>query len=313
MIAGRRLAITGDESIRAIQSAFPSIEPLDLGIDGPSLEIWTAPDPAGVTPWRDRATGVHATPDGAYAVVQRDPSSVEYFVPGTPPRLELIASPAALASGDLRAHPGNYAIASWLASRTVRTVHAGAAALGGRGVLFLGVGGRGKTTTSLACARDGFSFMGDDLCIVETGDAATGRPPLVHGMFATAKLNADSRMRLDASQWTELGTTPKGKTVVRIPAAIGFEHSVPLTAIVAVRAAKSLRTETRRIDSRDTFRLLILAAKQGTPGLVPTEWFSAAAALARDVPAFELDLTWEFDRVTSAVRDIINRVADRDT
>ena len=52
-LAGRRLAITGDESVRSIHSAFASIEPLELGIGGPSLEIVTAPDPAGMMPWRE--------------------------------------------------------------------------------------------------------------------------------------------------------------------------------------------------------------------------------------------------------------------
>jgi len=307
-LGGRRLIITGDESLQRIASAFANTEPLELGTGAPSLEVVTAADPAAMVPWRDLVTGVHARPDGALTVVQRRPSSVEHFVPGTPPRLKLIASPAALESGDLRAHPASYAISSWIASPTMRTIHAGAVALGGRGVLFVGVGGRGKTTTALACARAGFSFLGDDLCIVEAGDAGNGRPPFVHGMFATAKLNPDSRARLAAATWTELGITPKGKTVVRIPTEIGFERSVPLSAIVAVRVGESPRTETRRIDRREAFRLLIVAATQGNMASgVPTPWFSAAAALAREIPAFELSLVWELDRVIAAIRDLLER------
>ena len=307
-LAGRHLAVTGDESLERIRSAFASVAPIALGICGASLEIVTAPDPAGVAPWRELAAGVYAGPDGSFAAIHRDPSAVEYFVPGFPSRLALIASHAALESGDLRAHPGHRAISSWLASPTMRTLHAAAVALGDRGVLFLGIGGRGKTTTSLACARAGFSFIGDDLCTVEARDAATASPPLVHGLFATAKLNADSRMRLDAGHWTELGKTPVGKTVVRIPDEIEFSRSSPLAAIIAVRAGLSSRAETRRLDPRDALRLLILAARQGTTGsAVPTQWFSTAASLAREVPAFELSLTWDLDRVTAAVRTVLER------
>ena len=62
----------------------------------------------------------------------------------------------------------------------------------------------------------------------------------------------------------------------------------------------------RRIHGRDAFRLLILAAKQGTPGVaVPTQWFSAAAALAREIPAFELSLAWDLARVAASVKDIV--------
>ena len=45
-VAGRRLAISGDEGVAAIRSAFPSIGPLDLEARAPSLEIVTAPDDA---------------------------------------------------------------------------------------------------------------------------------------------------------------------------------------------------------------------------------------------------------------------------
>ena len=307
-LAGRRLTITGDQSLESIRSAFASVEPVASGAGGASLEIATAADPAGVAPWRELAAGVYAGADGSVAVVHRNPSTVECFVPGTPSRLALIASRAALESGDLRAHPGHHAISSWLASPTMRTLHAAAVSLGGRGVLFLGVGGRGKTTTSLACARAGFSFMGDDLCTVEAGNSATASPPLVHGLFATAKLNVDSRMRLDARNWTELGKTPIGKTVVRLPDEIEFSRSSPLAAIIAVRAGLSPRAETKRLDPRDAFRLLILAARQGTTSsAVPTQWFSAAASLAREVPAFELSLTWDLDRVTAAVRTVLEQ------
>ena len=56
--------------------------------------------------------------------------------------------------------------------------------------------------------------------------------------------------------------------------------------------------------------MLVLAATQGTAGLgVPAEWLSTAAALVREVPAFELGLAWDLDRVTSTVRDIVDRVA----
>ncbi len=307
-LAGRRLIVTGDQSLESVRSAFATVEPVASGAGAASLEVTMAADPAGVAPWRELATGVYAGADGSFAVLHRNPSTVECFVPGPPSRLALIASPAALESGDLRAHPGHHAISSWLASPTMRTLHAAAVSLGGRGALFLGIGGRGKTTTSLACARAGFSFMSDDLCTVEARNAATTSPPLVHGLFATAKLNADSRMRLDARNWPELGKTPIGKTVVRIPSEIEFSRSSPLAAIIAVRAGVSARAETRRLDPRDVFRLLMLAARQGTTGsAVPTQWFSAAASLAREVPAFELGLTWDLDRVAAAVRTVLEQ------
>ena len=70
---------------------------------------------------------------------------------------------------------------------------------------------------ALACARRGFSYLGDDLCVVEATASAADGPSLVHGLYATAKLNPDSLERLDAGAWPGLGTTPSGKAAVALP------------------------------------------------------------------------------------------------
>jgi hypothetical protein len=307
-IAGRRLQIAGDSGLAAVGPAFAGVVDHGSVPAHATLEIETASDPAGGDPWRNCEIGAYRHPDGSLAVVSRAPSSVETFLPGAVPRLGLTASPEALASGDLRSQPANRAIASWLASETVQLVHGAAVAVDGRGVLLVGIGGRGKTTTAIACAQAGFSYLGDDLCVVETGSAEEGLPVRVHGVYATAKLNRDSRQRLGVRDWTVLGITSKGKDAVAIPPEVRFERSVPLVAIVGVRAGSDSAGIVRRASSSAAIGILSATALPVRVGSgKATFWLRTAASIARQVPAYELGLDWDLDRVTAAVRAIVER------
>ena len=303
-IAGRPLAVRGGGELAAIRPALTGIiEPAEtVSPSAPVLRINVAPEPSSVLPWSLLSTGSHRGRDGSLAVIRRGPSSVEQYQPGPDPLLLLDASPAALASGDLRAQPAHHALAAWLSSRTLQMVHAGAVARNGRGVLFIGVGGRGKTTTALACARAGCQFLGDDLCVVEAGDPGRSVPPLVHGVYSTAKLNADSLRRLDAGDWPILGVTPSGKAAVALPDAITFSRSAQLVAIVAVKAGDDGPLLPRRVSPRAAIQLLSSTALPIASGSgSPRDWLSTASALIREVPAYELGLGWDLERVTSAI------------
>jgi hypothetical protein len=307
-IAGRRLAVCGDSELDAVRPAFAGIiEPAETeSPSDPVLRIASAPEPSSQIPWSRLATGSHRGRDGELAVIRRGPSSVEQYRPGADPLLRLDASPAALASGDLRAQPAHHAIAAWLSGRTLQMFHAGAVAKDGRGVLFIGVGGRGKTTTALACARAGCQFLGDDLCVVEAGDPCRSIPALIHGVYSTAKLNADSLQRLQADDWPTLGITPSGKAALALPAAIAFGRSAQLVAIVALTVGDDGPLLPRRVSPRVAIQRLGSTALPIVSGSgSPRDWLSTASALVREVPAYELGLGWDLDRVTSAILGLL--------
>lgn len=307
-IAGRTLRVTGNADMKAIRPAFRGvIGPVEIEESAiPALCLNVHPDPASKPEWAGLDIGSHRTSDGCLAILRRRPSSVEQFIPGAVPSLLLEASPAALASGDTRSQPAHHAIAAWLSSPRMQMVHAGAVELEGRAALFIGVGGRGKTTTALVCAQAGFGFLGDDLCVVEAGDRAQGTSPTVHGIYATSKLNADSRLRLQAGDWPLLGITPSGKSAVALPPKITFQRSARLVAIVAVRAGDASVPQARRLPPRQAIQMLASTALPIASGSgTPAHWLSTAASLIREVPAFELGLGWDLDRVLSAVAGLL--------
>ena len=64
----------------------------------------------------------------------------------------------------------------------VHLIHAAAVGNGADGVLLLGSGGAGKSTTALACMQAGMALVADDYTLV-----APGAPPTAHPAFAIAK------------------------------------------------------------------------------------------------------------------------------
>ena len=143
--------------------------------------------------------------------------------------IELHAAPAALAAGDLRAHPACYALAAWLAGPSTQVLHAGAVAYEGAAAVVFGAGGAGKSTTVLACAMAGAGFLGDDLVLVESGHNAE---PVVHCLFATLKLNADSARAFGVETWPSLGVTPKNKAVVAVEHRLRIVRSARIVALI---------------------------------------------------------------------------------
>jgi len=78
-------------------------------------------------------------------------------------------------------------ILHWWSGRHGRQfLHCGAVGTAKGGVLLLGKGGSGKSTTALSCLNSRLSYVSDDYCLVETEPA-----PYVYNLYNTAKLSAD--------------------------------------------------------------------------------------------------------------------------
>lgn len=75
----------------------------------------------------------------------------------------------------------------WLRRHNCHLVHAGAVGSPTGGLLLVGRGGTGKSTSTMACIGSGLGFLADDYCLV------VPRPtPHVFSLYSSARLNADS-------------------------------------------------------------------------------------------------------------------------
>lgn len=74
----------------------------------------------------------------------------------------------------------------WLRAQGLQFVHAAAVGSAGGGVLLVGRGGSGKSSSALACLDSTLRYLSDDYCIV--GREENGAGYTVHGLYSTAKL-----------------------------------------------------------------------------------------------------------------------------
>lgn len=312
-VAGQSLEVVGDGATERFRPAFSRVEVAGTGAADAVLHLETVADLYDAA--EPLEVGLNRGAEGSFAVLRTAPPMIEVFHPhqarGTGgPRLRVMASPEALDAGDVLAQPAHVAIAAWLATQGGFLMHAAGVAIDGRGILLIGAGGRGKTTTALAAVQRGFSYLGDDLCILRPDPSGQGGHQL-HGLYATAKLNPDTRARLGLTAWTGLGATPKGKVVAAIPATIGFASVVPLAVIVHVGQSTHGETEAARLTRREAFRQLGTASGPMLLAAGPSgSWLAAMARIARDVPVFSLAIDWNLDRVVAALAVIASAGAN---
>lgn len=94
----------------------------------------------------------------------------------------------------LRSKPFPELLATWYRDRGVYQLHAGLVAREGRGVLFAGAAGSGKTTSAIACSLAGFDFLGDDYVGIDVApDTVVG-----HAFYACIRADAALAARFPA-------------------------------------------------------------------------------------------------------------------
>ncbi|MGE3843728.1 MAG: hypothetical protein AB7I50_19325 [Vicinamibacterales bacterium] len=84
-----------------------------------------------------------------------------------------------------RGKPLHFLLGVWHLDQDVPLVHAGVVGRHGRGVLFPGKGGTGKSTAALSCALAGFEYVGDDTVGLERLDNKAVR---AHSVYCSANV-----------------------------------------------------------------------------------------------------------------------------
>jgi hypothetical protein len=185
------------------------------GLDWPGV-IELAVDVVGELPVRQDDREVFTQPD---LMIQAGPPAgtvrihwsggpAEAIVHPTEPRAELLLTPGALRDFEL-AERGFLLVVLLFVLRRVGWYHVHCAALrdpGGRGWMFVGQSGSGKSTTSALLARTGWSVTTDDIGFLVDGGAAVA----VAGYRSPIALRAGGRDLLQASDGIDF--VRRGKT-----------------------------------------------------------------------------------------------------
>lgn len=180
---------------------------------------------------------------------------------------------------------------SWWAEANGRQLlHAGAAGDQRGAVLFVGNAGSGKSSSALACLDAGLDFLGDDLVMMEAGTATAS--PMVHSLYATAKLKSDNVHRFPnlRASISNLGRGEEDKAMLFLQRDHGRQMvaSRPLRALVAPHIDANSPTRLFPISQGAALRALapstikILSSDSGA--------LSRMATLVRQLPLFGLSI-----------------------
>lgn len=203
-----------------------------------------------------------------------------------------------------RAAPLTHLLALWFARHGKILTHAACVGLNGEGVLIVGKGGAGKSTTSLLCMNDGFEFVSDDHCLVSTAPIATA-----HSLYGSAKICEDGFDGLEGLKAVpQLTGRPTGEKVILL---LNRSRDTQLTTHLRLRAifraqiTNNERTSRLRpMSQADAFKVLAASCALH----VPSERKNAIhhfSQLSRQVPAYTLELGSELERVPEVVRDYL--------
>ena len=214
-----------------------------------------------------------------------------------------VGSSAALTHGE-RGAPFRLAF-HWMGSPHGRVLaHAGAVGLDGVGVLLVGPGGVGKSSTSLTCAEAGFDYAADDYCLV-TADPS----PAAFGLYATGKVKPvdlplypllrDTAGSLshdtDDKVLLVLSRAQHGRVVDKL--------AVRAIAVPTLAPSQTSTTMSRTSASRALQALAPSTVGQLAGGAAAT--LRTLAALTRAVPCYELTLGSDRAAVPESIRQML--------
>jgi len=206
---------------------------------------------------------------------------------------------------DQRARPFTRLMSIWLNDRGVQLVHSGLVAWQGRGVLFVGMSGAGKSTSSIACLRGGFDYLGDDFVGLEEAPDGTHTG---HGIYASCLLTPAHLARFPdlAAHALAPHHAHEDKSLVYLSRLFPdrMERRVAIAVVALPRVVDSDETTFRPASKVEALLALAPTSVMFLPGATPRA-LDKLGRLVERVPCYWLELGRDVDRIPDTVRAMV--------
>jgi hypothetical protein len=316
-LCGRPVALScaGDKLSKCVGGAFAHLRE-ELLVEAPSLTVEL---------WDERATGVRQPTRGrpAYLAAERAINQVlrqssdgRYFCHHQPHcvlwldlhRGAIVGSfsDADEISLHERSKPLRILLWAWHQSRRIHTIHAGLVAQRGRGTLFVGSGGSGKSTSALACLSGGLDYLGDDLVGIQEDDRGSF---VGHSLYGSAILWPDHALRFEQIAPHALegkATTQKQVFLLNEIFPGRLQAAARLCAVIVPRVTGSEPTLIRPISKG---RALLALAPSSMIALFPSPAPAVLETMGRLIerlPCFQLELGTDLAQVAPVIRGLLD-------
>jgi hypothetical protein len=199
----------------------------------------------------------------------------------------------------------------WYVDHDIHVIHAGLVARDGAGVLVGGGSGSGKTTTTLACLRSGFDFLGDDQCGLEAREDGTFVGHSVYGGARVEPHHAQHFPHLRAT--TTAGHSRHDDKLLLFPGellAARPVRSAPIRAIVLPRVVAATSSRVRPASAGKAM-LRLAPTSLFTPFGTGARGFERLTRLVESVPAYWLDLGRDIAAIPDRLHDVLEEMGVR--
>lgn len=268
-----------------------------------TIDIWNEEEvgPVHWAPWPERGETydtVTVSDDNRYILTQREGSVLlldrkkDHIVGGLRGWNRLYQ--------DERVRPFHRLLSVWLDDRNIQFVHAGLVAHGENGLLYVGKGGSGKTTTSIASFLGGLAFLSDDYVALE----ATANGDFIgHSLYATCLADHMERFPplLPVAMTPNYAVEVKdGIFLLDVPDT-HLRAQVRLAAVILPRIVSQPDTTYRPATTMEALLALAPSSLWKLPHAAKNS-LDKHAGLLTSVPAFWLELGQDIGQIAPTVK-----------
>jgi hypothetical protein len=316
-----RTRVAGSRLARTITRAFTHLRSEPSCEAALTISLWDGEE-TGIAPpmrhlrdvfyrtWPFGMSVLAASPDERMVGLQSHAVTMVYSRPARQ-IVGWVASPDRLSLFE-RGKPLQPLLFAWQSDLDVMALHASFVAKDGRGVLFGGAGGSGKSTASLLCLAAGFDYLGDDYIAVPW---PLGRWPKGFSVYASAWLEPDHARHFPwILSHAVRGAAGEDKLLVLLPefARARIRGNAEIMALALPRVAATRETLYRPATKGEALRRLAPSSILQLPFVARRHALSRMTEVISRVPTYWFDLGRDLDGIPARVAEILAEAITRD-
>ncbi len=305
-----RLRIVGRGLAQGVTPPFDHLKDgVPAGKPGLTIDLWNQEEtgvkgiPGATRERREILSELTASPEGRYVTEERNDGII--LLDRRTSHVVGYRGSSDTLYVDERARPFQRLLSIWFNDRDIQLLHSGLVSWRGRGVLFVGNAGAGKSTSSIACLRGGFGFLGDDHAWFEdTGDGSfTG-----HGLFASCLVTPDHLTRFPdlAPHADAANHAHEDKSLVYLSRLFPerMERSTTISVVALPRVVDSDETSFRPASKGEALLAVAPTSVMFLPGATVRS-LDKLGKLVECVPCYWLELGRDVDQIPDTVRRMV--------
>jgi hypothetical protein len=193
----------------------------------------------------------------------------------------------------------------WSTQFGLQLLHAGAVGTCKGGILLVGEGGSGKSTTALTCLDSGLSYVSDDYCLV-----GMDSHPYAHSVYCSAKIDREGVQRFpnfaSAVENTEGLHEEKALLLLNKHYSQKIVRGFPIRAILVPRIMGVKRTKLTPASPRNCLMALAPSTMFQLRG-ASQEDLTGMATLTRLIPCYFLELGKDTHTIPDIILDVLSK------